>query len=462
MANTKLTSLESFLEEHPHITYATPSSSNYISLRQIFARDQEATPLAIVRPQSAADVSLLVKFAVSNSIKFTIRTGGHNLSGAAIAQDALAIDMRDIAYVNILADKKSAKIGGGVLVFDVATALEKEGLATPVGAVGSVGYVGWATYGGYGPLSRQFGLGVDQIVGAKIVKSDGEVIVADERLLKGLRGGGGLFGVIVELEIKVYPLKNVLTGTMVLDSQDLASTFKRFNTGYLQLSAKGMPSQLVLQQMIFNSPQGKVMCVAFMWSSEDVETGRTWLGKIEALATVVMNTVAVSTVADYLQGNAALVPESVHGAGFTHNFREITSEVAEIISGNLLKMAEDPGCMFVVHELKGASSTANNSSVFGTRDEHFMLEIIGYALDIKNRESAMAWAENTWAELAKTESSNLLPGKYISLDRPVLEPGTAPLSRLYGLNCREVLALKEEYDSEDVFSHAVPQLKNYV
>ncbi|PVH72357.1 D-lactate dehydrogenase [Cadophora sp. DSE1049] len=462
MADANLATLESFLGKHPHITYATPSSPNYISLRQIFARDQEAVPLAIVRPQSVADVSLLVKFAVSNSIKFTIRTGGHNLSGAAFAQDALAIDMRDIAYVNISADRKTAKIGGGVLQYDLATALDKEGLATPTGAIGSVGYVGWSTYGGYGPFSRQWGLGVDQIVGAKLVNSEGDVIVADERLLKGLRGGGGLFGVIVELEIKVYPLKNVLTGTLILESQDLTSTFKKFNAGYLELSSKDMPTELVVQQMIVNSPNGKAMCIAFMWSSEDVEAGQAWVKKIEALATVVMNTVDVSTVPAYLQGNAALVPESVHGEGYTHSFRKITSEVADVIANSLVKMAEDPGCMFVVHELKGSSASPNTNSVFGTRDEHFMLEIIGYALDIKNRETSIAWANDTWAALGKTESDNLLPGTYISLDRPVLKPGTAPLSRLYGSNCREVLALKKEYDAKDVFSYAVPQLKNYV
>lgn len=215
MADANLAALESLFAKHPHITYVTPSSPDYTSLRKIFARDQEAIPLAITRPKSAADVSLLVKFAVSNAIKFTIRTGGHNLSGAAFAQDALAIDMRDISYVNVSRDKKTAKIGGGILQFDLATALDEEGLVTPTGAVGSVGYVGWSTYGGYGPLSRQWGLGVDQIVGARLVNSEGDVIIADERLLKGLRGGGGLFGVIVELEIKVYPLKNASSSLFI-------------------------------------------------------------------------------------------------------------------------------------------------------------------------------------------------------------------------------------------------------
>jgi FAD/FMN-containing dehydrogenase len=54
-----------------------------------------------------------------------------------------------------------------------------------------------------------YGLGVDQIVGAKIVNAKGELVEANDEMLKGIRGGGGIFGVIAELAIKVYPLKEV-------------------------------------------------------------------------------------------------------------------------------------------------------------------------------------------------------------------------------------------------------------
>lgn len=60
-----------------------------------------------------------------------------------------------------------------------------------------------------GPFSNNYGLGADQIVAAKIVNAKGELVDADAELLKGIRGGGGIFGVIVELTIKVYPLKEV-------------------------------------------------------------------------------------------------------------------------------------------------------------------------------------------------------------------------------------------------------------
>ena len=204
-----MAALQTFLTDHPHITFVTPSSPNYSTLRAVFSLDSTAKPLAIVRPKSASDVALLVKYAKSNDIQFVVRTGGHNIFGLSIVEGALTIDMRDINYVDINKQGSTARIGGGILEGELAEQLEKDGLATPTGNVGSIGHVGWATYGGYGMFRSNFGLGVDQIVGAKLVDAKGEVVDTDEKLLNGIRGAGGIFGVIVELTIKVYPLKTV-------------------------------------------------------------------------------------------------------------------------------------------------------------------------------------------------------------------------------------------------------------
>ena len=77
------------------------------------------------------------------------------------------------------------------------------------GTIGSVGYTGWATLGGYGPLTSHYGMGVDQILGAKVVNGSGEIQDADEEMLVGIRGGGGSLGIIVELTVKVYPVSTV-------------------------------------------------------------------------------------------------------------------------------------------------------------------------------------------------------------------------------------------------------------
>ena len=205
----RLTALESFLQEHLRIQYATPNSSNYSTLRATYTLNNPAVPLAIVRPQNAEDVAAIIKFVRANGIKPVVRSGGNSLFGKSMIQDALIIDMRDIAYVNIDDSRTSASVGGGILLGDLAEHLTKEGLATATGTIPFVGFVGWSTYGGYGPFSAQYGLGCDNVIGAKVVNWKGEVVEADKDMLRGIRGAGGAFGPIVELTVKLCPMKNV-------------------------------------------------------------------------------------------------------------------------------------------------------------------------------------------------------------------------------------------------------------
>lgn len=126
-----------------------------------------------------------------------------------MANNAVTVDLRDIAHVHIDRESHSARVGGGILIGDLAAELGKADLATAYGTIPTVGYVGWATYGGYGMLSGLYGLGADQILGARMVNASGELVDANEHMLKGIRGGGGTIGVIVEMTIRVYPLSKV-------------------------------------------------------------------------------------------------------------------------------------------------------------------------------------------------------------------------------------------------------------
>lgn len=163
----------------------------------------------IIRPPSAVDVASLVALMTAHSILFTIRSGGHDLFLRSMANNAVTIDLRDIAHVNVDQEARSARVGGGILIGDLAAQLAKANLATAYGTIPTVGYVGWAIHGGYGMLSALYGLGADQILGAKVVNASGELVDADCPMLKGIRGGGGTLGVIVELTIRVYPLEKV-------------------------------------------------------------------------------------------------------------------------------------------------------------------------------------------------------------------------------------------------------------
>ena len=205
-----LAPLNDFLYGNPHIHHAKPSSPDYDSLRATYVINDALKPALIVRPQSASDVAGLVSVLASHAIPFTVRTGGHDMFGRSVISDTVTIDMRDISHVEIDRESRTARVGGGIIVGDLMALLTKEGLATASATIPVVGFAGWATHGGYGILSPKYGLGADQIVGARVVNAEGKIVDADERLLKGIRGGGGAFGVVVEFTIRIYESEAVL------------------------------------------------------------------------------------------------------------------------------------------------------------------------------------------------------------------------------------------------------------
>ena len=78
------------------------------------------------------------------------------------------------------------------------------------GGCTSVGVVGWHIGGGYGSWSKKFGTGPANMLEAKIVTANGNVVIAsefqNEDLFYAMRGGGHGFGVVVSLTVRTHPL----------------------------------------------------------------------------------------------------------------------------------------------------------------------------------------------------------------------------------------------------------------
>src|SRR5215468_11118734 len=114
---------------------------------------------------------------------------------------------------------RTARISGGARASDVLTVTDPRGLAAVTGSCGAVGMAGLTLGGGYGPLIGRFGLALDNVIAADVILADGRIVTAEhdreEELFWALRGGGGNFGVVTAMRIRLHNLPNVLSGMLI-------------------------------------------------------------------------------------------------------------------------------------------------------------------------------------------------------------------------------------------------------
>jgi FAD/FMN-containing dehydrogenase len=96
-------------------------------------------PALIVQPTSAHDVAAAVGFARDHGLLPSIKGGGHNIAGTAIAERGLTIDLSRMRDISVDPDAKLANVGSGCLLKDVDQATQEHGLATPLGFISEVG-----------------------------------------------------------------------------------------------------------------------------------------------------------------------------------------------------------------------------------------------------------------------------------------------------------------------------------
>lgn len=226
-------------------------------------------------------------------------------------------------------------------------------------------------------------------------------------------------------------------------------------------AADAFPPELELQPFYANSPNGRVFIVFFSWSSPDHERGQKYLNKVTSWSTVIHKQVTACTVPEILATMGQFVSRHAYANPRMLPVRTLTPAVIDTIDKYCGRMPTDPGVCFTWHAHRANTPSTPNGpacqpSVFGSREPHFLIQILANAVDKKNYNVVSKWGHDFRDELLQQGQEAVLPSRWIPLT-PDNEMPT--LDVLMGEdNASWLREMKKQKDSRGLFRYALPRI----
>jgi FAD/FMN-containing dehydrogenase len=139
----------------------TPTTAGYDEARKIWNGMIDHRPRAILRCTGTEDVQSAVRFAAARDFFPSIRAGGHNVAGTALAPDGLVIDVSRMKGIAVDPAQRTALAQTGLLWGEFDRATQAHGLATTGGLISTTGIAGLTLGGGVGWLMGRSVLSCD-------------------------------------------------------------------------------------------------------------------------------------------------------------------------------------------------------------------------------------------------------------------------------------------------------------
>jgi FAD/FMN-containing dehydrogenase len=209
-----------------------PGAAAYDDARVLFNAMIDRRPALIAQCASTEDVGAAIRFARDAGLEVAVRGGGHGVAGRALCDDGLVIDLRRMNGVRVDPGARVAVVGGGATMSNLDRATEPHGLATTGGRVSTTGVGGFVLGGGNGWLDRKMGLACDNLVAAEVVTADGRVLTASAEehpeLFWALHGGGGNFGVVTSMTLRLHPLGPVTVALLLWEPEEAGRVLRAY------------------------------------------------------------------------------------------------------------------------------------------------------------------------------------------------------------------------------------------
>jgi FAD/FMN-containing dehydrogenase len=431
-----------------------PASPGYDEARTVFNAMIDHRPALIARCGGVADVIAAVAFARANGLLASVRAGGHNVTGNAICDGGLVIDVSGMKGLWIDPGGRTIRAEPGLTWGELNQDLQTFGLAATGGYVSTTGIPGLTLGGGMGWLIRKHGLACDNLRSADVVTADGELIQAsptsNDDLFWALRGGGGNFGIVTSFEFDVHPAGVVQAGLFVYPAS-AATEVIPFWRDY----ARAAPEELTSGVLLVTAPaapfvpaqaHGAPVLAIFVVYAGALDVAAEALRPLREFGPPLLDLVqpmpysAVQTMADILWPPGSL---NYWKSGFMN---EPSQEAVAILLDFFARAPSPLDTIVLDHIGDGAMNrVGEGETAFGQRGFAFNLLVTALWSDPADSEENVGWTRELW-DAMRPYTSDAAYLNYVG------DEGEERVKASYGRsNYERLVALKQKYDSTNFF-----------
>ncbi|MCZ6895486.1 MAG: FAD-binding oxidoreductase [Gammaproteobacteria bacterium] len=424
-----------------------PGDDGYDEARTIWNEMIDHRPNLIIRCAGVSDVIAVVNFARSNALLVSVRGGGHNVSGNAVCDGGLMIDLSLMKSIHVDVATRTARAEGGATWKHYDRETQTFGLASTGGAVSRTGVAGLTLGGGWGWLSGRHGLACDNLLSADVVTADGQLMTvsADQykELFWGLRGGGGNFGVVTSFEYQVHPVGEVLGGVIwhpLDDARDVLTFYDKFT--------ESSPDDLVSLVQFATLPDGPLALGVEVCYFGGIYEGKKYLRPLREFGSPISDDIVPTTYVDYQQASDEVFPEKLQNYWKSNFLKKLDADTIEVIL-DYVSRTPTPESVFMIEQVgNGVRRVGKNDTAFNHRDARYSSLIMGMSSNPANNEQIVAWTRDFFDAMAPFSEDSV----YVNYLGPQDDEGDDRVMAAYGPEkYKRLVALKNKYDPTNMF-----------
>lgn len=358
------------LRRHLDGRLVEPGQEGYVHAARAWNLAVDQRPLAAVDAHTRSDITATVLFSRRHRLAVATQPTGHGATGHNDDGTILLRTTR-LDHVHVDPAARTARVGAGARWGQVQQAAAPFGLTGLAGSSPVISVAGYLLGGGLSWFSRRHGWACDSLRSLEIIDADGTPQrvspTEDPELFWALRGGGGGYGVVTELEIDLHPADPLYGGRMLwpIDrAPDVLDAYRH--------TTAAAPDELTVWIDILRLPDAPAMIAADATYLGEPDHGRALLAHLDAVpGAVLSDTRGPLTTSDI----GSITMEPVEPTPFLARV-ELLTDLTDRVLHALLTVPSEALVSVRVRHLAGALARPTESPP-GPLVEPYLLYLLG-------------------------------------------------------------------------------------